>query len=81
MKELEIKTGRRIEDIRAGLQALERDNYILWGIRPFCEILSFWRAGSVDRVDLCPQVMQIGISQNIKTPDCSGVVFYLIEYS
>ncbi|MCP3746593.1 hypothetical protein [Paenibacillus sp. A3M_27_13] len=27
MKELE---GRRIEDIKAGLLALEKDNYILW---------------------------------------------------
>ncbi|KAF6569119.1 hypothetical protein G9G53_22795 [Paenibacillus sp. EKM206P] len=30
MKELEIKTGRRTEDIKAGLLALEKDNYILW---------------------------------------------------
>ncbi|MGO4952058.1 hypothetical protein [Paenibacillus sp. DRB1-1] len=30
MKELEIKTGRRTEDIKEGLLALERDNYILW---------------------------------------------------
>ncbi|WP_068499795.1 hypothetical protein [Paenibacillus kribbensis] len=30
MKELEIKTGRRVEDIRAGLLELERDNYIVW---------------------------------------------------
>ncbi|MFT9367043.1 hypothetical protein [Paenibacillus polymyxa] len=30
MKELEIKTGRRTEDIKAGLLALEQDNYIVW---------------------------------------------------
>ncbi|MDY8094193.1 hypothetical protein UY456_14425 [Paenibacillus polymyxa] len=30
MKELEIKTGRRAEDIKAGLLALEKDNYIVW---------------------------------------------------
>ncbi|MGW8958633.1 hypothetical protein [Paenibacillus sp. NPDC055715] len=30
MKELEIKTGRRTEDIKAGLLALEQDNYITW---------------------------------------------------
>ncbi|MMZ53650.1 hypothetical protein D1872_154470 [compost metagenome] len=30
MKELEIKMGRSVSDIKAGLLALERDNYILW---------------------------------------------------
>ncbi|WP_025716046.1 hypothetical protein [Paenibacillus sp. 1-18] len=30
MKELEIKTGRSVTDIKAGLLALEKDNYILW---------------------------------------------------
>ncbi|MET3207229.1 UNVERIFIED_CONTAM: hypothetical protein ABIC26_000163 [Paenibacillus sp. PvR008] len=30
MIELVIKTGRRIEDIRAGLLSLEHDNYITW---------------------------------------------------
>ncbi len=30
MLDLEIKTGRRTEDIKAGLLALEQDNYILW---------------------------------------------------
>lgn len=30
MKELEIKTGRRVADIKAGLLALEQDNYIVW---------------------------------------------------
>ncbi|WP_226001026.1 hypothetical protein [Paenibacillus sp. BJ-4] len=30
MQELEIKTGRRVEDLKAGLLALEQDNYILW---------------------------------------------------
>ncbi|MGM1023394.1 MAG: hypothetical protein ACQEXV_23410 [Bacillota bacterium] len=30
MQELEIKTGRRTADIKAGLLALERDNYIVW---------------------------------------------------
>ncbi|UMY53108.1 hypothetical protein MLD56_16165 [Paenibacillus peoriae] len=48
MKELEIKTGRRIEDIRAGLQALERDNYILWGDKTILRdivILEGWERG------------------------------------
>lgn len=30
IKELEIKTGRSVTDIKAGLLALERDNYIAW---------------------------------------------------
>ncbi|MHB0944549.1 hypothetical protein ACYCSU_23665 [Paenibacillus sp. ALE1] len=30
IKELEIKTGRSVADIKAGLLALEKDNYILW---------------------------------------------------
>ncbi|MEC4566796.1 hypothetical protein L8C07_12640 [Paenibacillus sp. CMAA1739] len=30
MNELEVKTGRRVEDIRTGLLALEQDNYITW---------------------------------------------------
>ncbi|MGW8957971.1 hypothetical protein [Paenibacillus sp. NPDC055715] len=30
MKEMEIKTGRRTEDIRAELLALEKDHYISW---------------------------------------------------
>ncbi len=31
IKDLEIKTGRRTEDIKIRLLALEQDNYILWG--------------------------------------------------
>ncbi|MMZ43873.1 hypothetical protein D1872_54430 [compost metagenome] len=30
MPELEVKTGRSVEDIRTGLLALEQDNYITW---------------------------------------------------
>ncbi|MCC3379879.1 hypothetical protein ACFQY3_14655 [Paenibacillus farraposensis] len=30
IKELEIKTGRSVTDIKAGLLALEQDNYIAW---------------------------------------------------
>lgn len=30
LKELEIKMGRSITDIKEGLLALEKDNYILW---------------------------------------------------
>lgn len=30
MPELEIKTGRSVEDIRTGLLALEKGNYITW---------------------------------------------------
>ncbi|MEE4577888.1 hypothetical protein [Paenibacillus polymyxa] len=30
MNELEIKTGRSVTDIKAGLLALEKDNYITW---------------------------------------------------
>ncbi|MNW69587.1 hypothetical protein D3C74_486290 [compost metagenome] len=30
MKELEIKMGRSVSDIKAGLLALEQDNYIVW---------------------------------------------------
>jgi hypothetical protein len=30
MAELEIKTGRHTADIRAALEGLEKDNYIVW---------------------------------------------------
>ncbi|MBY7736252.1 hypothetical protein MJ749_13150 [Paenibacillus polymyxa] len=30
MQELEIKTGRSVEDIKSGLLSLENDNYITW---------------------------------------------------
>ncbi|MGW8958637.1 hypothetical protein [Paenibacillus sp. NPDC055715] len=30
MRKLEIKTGRSVTDIKAGLLALEQDNYIVW---------------------------------------------------
>ncbi|WP_283657101.1 hypothetical protein [Paenibacillus sp. RC343] len=30
MKELEIKTGRSVADIKAGLLVLEKNNYITW---------------------------------------------------
>jgi hypothetical protein len=30
MQELEIKTGRRTEGIKAGLLALEKNSYIVW---------------------------------------------------
>ncbi|WP_260631840.1 hypothetical protein [Paenibacillus polymyxa] len=30
MPELEVKTGRNVADIKAGLLALEQDNYITW---------------------------------------------------
>lgn len=48
MQELEIKTGRRTEDIRAGLLALEKDNYILWDDKSSLRdivILEGWERG------------------------------------
>ncbi|MGG4499580.1 hypothetical protein [Paenibacillus polymyxa] len=48
MQELEIKTGRRTEDIRSGLLALEKDNYILWDDKSSLRdivILEGWERG------------------------------------
>ncbi|MBY7740312.1 LexA family transcriptional regulator [Paenibacillus polymyxa] len=48
MNELEVKTGRRSEDIRAGLLALEKDNYILWDDKSCLRdivILEGWERG------------------------------------
>lgn len=45
MEELEIKTGRRTEDLRTGLLTLEQDNYIAWGDKSFLRdivILEGW---------------------------------------
>ncbi|AJE54183.1 hypothetical protein [Paenibacillus polymyxa] len=50
MQELEIKTGRRTEDIRAGLLVLEKDNYILWDDKSSLRdivILEGWERGQV----------------------------------
>ncbi|KAF6614364.1 hypothetical protein HFE03_03285 [Paenibacillus sp. EKM102P] len=50
MQELEIKTGRRTEDIRAGLLALEKDNYILWDDKSSLRdivIIEGWERGQI----------------------------------
>ena len=48
MPELEVKTGRSIEDIRTGLLALEQDNYITWEDKSdtqYIVILEGWERG------------------------------------
>lgn len=50
MNELEIKTGRSVADIQAGLLALEKDNYILWDDKPSLRdivILEGWERGQI----------------------------------
>ncbi|MGW8956594.1 hypothetical protein [Paenibacillus sp. NPDC055715] len=50
MKELEIKTGRSVEDIRTGLLALEKGNYITWDDKPdtlSIVIIEGWERGQI----------------------------------
>lgn len=50
MQELEIKTGRSVEDIRAGLLALEKDNYTLWDDKSSLRdivIIEGWERGQI----------------------------------
>ncbi|MCV9947773.1 hypothetical protein [Paenibacillus sp. BT-177] len=67
MQELEIKTGRRTEDIRAGLLVLEKDNYILWDDKSSLRdivILEGWERGQIRPMS---RVMRIDILRNIKS--------------
>jgi hypothetical protein len=46
IKELEIKMGKRTEDIKVRLLALEQDNYIMGWIGLHYGTSSFWRTGN-----------------------------------
>ncbi|WP_090738500.1 hypothetical protein [Paenibacillus sp. Mc5Re-14] len=50
MNELEIKTGRSVTDIKAGLLALEKDNYITWEDKSNTQhivVLEGWERGQI----------------------------------
>ena len=50
MQELEVKTGRSVEDIRTGLLALEQDNYITWEDKSNTQhivVLEGWERGQI----------------------------------
>lgn len=71
IKELEIKMGKRTEDIKVRLLALEQDNYIMGMDRSTLRDIAILEGWERDRAYLCCQEKVRGILENIKFSEIS----------